>query len=147
MLPVNSNNMITDEKKNIPQGCPQGVQNHIIHIKTANLRDQLDHFHSQTSYKSWHTDEKNAVHSSENNRKDKPERQEAYHISEYVGKYCKCAKLLPVYPEPSDFHKGNQIIPVYPLRLCRPAIFLWKEQKIDKKDYIDDEQQDSHTAN
>ena len=48
MLPVNSNNMITDEKKNIPQGCPQGVQNHIIHIKTANLRDQLDHFHSQT---------------------------------------------------------------------------------------------------
>ena len=48
MLPVNSNNMITDEKKNIPQGCPQGVQNHIIHIKTANLRDQLDHFYSQT---------------------------------------------------------------------------------------------------
>ena len=48
MLPVNSNNMITDEKKNIPQGCPQGVQNHIIHIETANLRDQLDHFHSQT---------------------------------------------------------------------------------------------------
>ena len=65
-----------------------------------------------------------AVHSSENNRKDKPERQKAYHISEYVRKYCKCAKLLPVYPEPSDFHKGNQIIPVYPLRLCRPALFL-----------------------
>ena len=41
-------NMITDAKKNIPKDCPQGVQNHIIHIKTADLRDKLNHFHGQT---------------------------------------------------------------------------------------------------
>ena len=55
---------------------------------------------------------------------------------EYVRKYCKCAKLLPVYPEPSDFHKGNQIIPVYPLRLCRPAIFLERQKVEDINELI-----------
>lgn len=41
-------NMIADDKKNIPQSSPQGVQNQIIHIKASDLRDKLNHFHSQT---------------------------------------------------------------------------------------------------
>lgn len=43
-----SPNMIADEKQNISKGCPKGVQNHIIYLKTSDLRDKLDHFYCQT---------------------------------------------------------------------------------------------------
>ena len=79
-----------------------------------------------------------------NNRKNKSIWNKSDHISKYIGKYRQNTKLLPVYPEPADFQKRNQIVAICSFLCCHSSVFLEKKQKIHKQQHIQKKEHDTN---
>ena len=140
-------NMIADEKKNIPQGCPQGVQNHIIHIKASQLSDKLYGFHAKAQCKTGKSNKKESPCISANDGKDQAKRNKTYYISEQIRYHCQYSKLFSVHPKSFDLLQGSQVIMILSLGKFHAAEPLRKKQEIDKRKYINQKQYCSRRFN
>ena len=138
--PVFSIYKMADSKKNISKCRASCIQNHIIHIKASQLCDKLYGFHAKAQCKTGKSDKKESPCISANDGKDQAKRNKTYYITKQIRYHCKNSKLLFVYPKSSDFLKRSQVVVVFPLGKLHTAESLRKKQEINKREYINQEQ-------
>ena len=101
-------------------GCPQGVEEHIIHIKAPYLEHQLQSLQHQTENKAEHNRVVPLFAASADYGEKEPKRHEGRHISYHVN-HEQCGPQHVIMTEiPHDFLKGHQIILVPPAGVRAP---------------------------
>ena len=75
-------------KKDISKCRTSCIQNHIVHIKTSQLRDKLYGFHAKAQCKTGKSDKKESPCISANDGKNQAKRNKTYYISKQIGYHC-----------------------------------------------------------
>jgi hypothetical protein len=99
-----------DPIQNIAEQTAGGIQDQVIHIKTAQIETKLERFDQQTEQRRDHDADKN-VRFLRNRAQKCAERHEQKHISEDIQEHSAISNDVAVLPEAQDLFKWFQVIP------------------------------------